>query len=339
VIRRLFGQPSFKPWIRISGGKIEGDENDPLRRVGGPGNLVLYNDSAVLLEKAGKLTRVVKVKEGKGFVALDSFEKIWDVIDLRPHHWVYNVKAMSKEGIPVTCQADVTFQIDDGGQKPSGKEAFPATEEAIFLASTRKWMREPDHSEGNQIFDWARKAIVGVTEGALRSVLATYLLDQLLGPSESNQGHYRVEILDQLRARLEQHLPSLGVKVTKVELGDIKVADEIVQKQIEAWQALWQRWAKEREAEGEAERLQYVEAAKAQAQADMIVAITRAFQSLTDAQAVIPSQLVLLRMFEMLKRAPFDPQTGIVFWPEELMKTWQRVQNLAAGKPALPEGD
>jgi len=261
------------------------------------------------------------------------------VVDLRPHRWVYDVSAMTKDGIPVTCQADVTFQIDDAGQSPSEEEPFPATEQAIFYAATRKLMREANRSEDEQKFDWVRRAIVGSAEGILRSTLATYLLDQLLGPAESNQGHYRAEIVAKFEAELrKQLLDDLGVKVTKVELGDIKVEDKIIQQRMEAWQSLWKRWARQRQAEGEAERLQYVEAAKAQAQADMIVSITQAFQSLAAAGATIPSQLVLLRMFEVLKRSSYDPQTGILFLPSEVLKTWQLVQEMAMGKQALPEG-
>jgi regulator of protease activity HflC (stomatin/prohibitin superfamily) len=334
VKRRLFGSRSFKPYLIVKDGQLPSDR-EPLMRVGGPGSLVVHKDSAVVLEKAGKLTRVAK----KGFVALDAFERAWDVIDLRPHRWVYDVSAMTKDGIPVTCQADVTFQIDNGGQPPTQDEPFPATDQAIFYAATRKLMREASRSEDEQKMDWVRRVIVGSAEGILRSILATYLLDQLLGPAESNQGHYRAVIVAKFRAELcKQLLEDLGVKVTKVELGEIKVENKIFQQRIEAWQSLWKRWARQRQAEGEAERLQYVEAAKAQAQADMIVSITQAFQSLAEAGAVIPSQLVLLRMFEVLKRSSFDPQTGILFLPSEVLKTWQLVQEMAMGGQALPEG-
>jgi len=334
VKRRLFGSRSFKPYLIIKDGKFPSDR-EPLMRAGGPGSLVVYKDSAVVLEKAGKLTRVAK----KGFVTLDAFERAWDVVDLRPHRWVYDVSAMTKDGIPVTCQADVTFQIDDAGQPPTQDEPFPATEQAIFYAATRKLMREANRSEDEQKFDWARRSIVGSAEGILRSILATYLLDQLLGPAESNQGHYRAEIVAKFKAELcKQLLDDLGVKVTKVELGDIKVEDKIIQQRMEAWQSLWKRWTMQRQAEGEAARLKSVEAAKAQAQADVIVSITQAFQSLADEGAVIPSQLVLLRMFEVLKRSSYDPQTGILFLPSEVLKTWQLVQEMAMGKQALPEG-
>jgi regulator of protease activity HflC (stomatin/prohibitin superfamily) len=333
VLRLRFGTRSFKPWVRASGGKLEADDKNPLVRVGGPGNLIVYNDSAAVLERAGKLTRVVK----KGFAKLDDFEKVWDVVDLRPHHWVYDVGAMSKDGIPVTCQADVTFQIDEGGQRPTEDEPFPATEKAIFHAATRKSMfkREP---EDERVFDWASKAIIGDAEGALRTILATYSLDQLIGPDEENRSHRRAEIRSKLETDLRGAFPGYGAKLIKVELGDIKVEDKIVQQRIEAWQAAWKRWTREREAEGDAAQLQAVEAAKAQAQADMIVAITQAFQPWAEAGTALRSQIVLLRMFEVLKRtAPFDPQTGMLFLPAEVMRTWEMIQKMTQGKPALPE--
>ena len=334
LLRLLFGMSSFRPYLIIQDGKRP-DDKEPLMRSGGPGSLVVYKDSAVVLERAGKLTRVVK----PGFGKLEDFERVWDVIDLRPQRWVFPVSAMSKEGIPVTCPADVIFQIDDGGKKPSQDEPYPAAESAIFSAATRKWMREAERSPDDQMFDWARRAIIGMTEGALRSILAGYLLDQILGPAESDLdiGHHRKRIKEALEENLRTQFSNVGAKVMSVELGDIKVEDKIVQQQIEAWQAFWKRWSKERQAEGEAAKLQVIEAAKAQAQADMIVAITQAFQSLTEAGAIIPSQLVLLRMFEVLKRSSYDPQTGMLFLPAEVLKTWQLVQEMTLGKRSLPE--
>jgi regulator of protease activity HflC (stomatin/prohibitin superfamily) len=328
LVRELFGTLSFRPYLIIQDGKVPSNDKDPLMRVGGPGNLVIYKDSAVVLEKAGKLTRVAK----KGFVKLEDFERVWDVVDLRPHRWVFPVSAMSKEGIPVTCEADVTLQIDDGGKEPSEDEPFPATEKAIFIAATRKWMREAERSPDDQFFDWARRAIIGMTEGALRAILARYLFDQLLGGAESkNGGHFRAEILDDLKIQLEKQFPDLGAKLTKVALGDIKVDDKVAQQQVEAWQALWKRWIREREAEGKAARIQYEEAAKAQAQADMIIAITQAFKSLRVA-GTVPSQLVLLRILEVLRRSSYDPQTGMLFLPAEVMRTWKMIQDIALSK-------
>src|SRR4030042_5581682 len=98
--RCLFGLSKFGPWLRIT---EESQEQDHvLNRAGGRGHLVVYSDSAVLLERSGQFTRIAK----KGFVRLEPFEKIYTIVDLRPKRWVYAVKAMSKEGIPVTCEAE-----------------------------------------------------------------------------------------------------------------------------------------------------------------------------------------------------------------------------------------
>ncbi len=326
--RRLLGSIPLSSYMPVKEGKLALSDKDILARVGGPAVLTVHNDSAVVLERAGKLTRVLK----KGTTTLDAFEKVWDVVDLRPQRWVHDVNAMSKDGIPVRCQADVTFKIDSGGQSPSQDDPYPAKDEAIFIAATRKWMRESSRAETERVFDWSRRAIIGVTEGTLRGILATYLLDQLLGSAEPDKNHYRAEVLDKLKTELNKAFPTLGLVATKVELGNITVADEIAQQRIEAWRALWQRWTKKREAQGEAERLRYVEDAKAQAQADMIVAITQAFQSLTETGARIPSQFVLLRMLEVLKRSSFDPQVGTLFLPAELIKSWNMVREMALGK-------
>jgi hypothetical protein len=43
-------------------------------------------------------------------------------------------------------------------------------------------------------------------------------------------------------------------------------------------------------------------------------------------------------MFEVLKRSSYDPQTGMLFLPAEVLKTWQLVQDMTLGKRALTEG-
>lgn len=327
VQARLLGYvtPTSRAVIKEGKHTLTGDE--VISRVGGPGRLIIHNDSAVVLEQVGRLTRVLK----KGTHSLNSFERIYDVVDLRPQRWVHEVKAMTKDGIPLNCQADITFQIDAGDQPPGQDEPYPATEQAIVRAVTNKWVGAVARGGNHPVIDWIQRA-AEATEEALRDILSTYLLDQLLGPAEPTMDHCRSAIQKELKTKLGQPFSQLGLKLNRVELGDITVADEVLQHRIEAWRTLWKRWAREREAEGEVEKLHYIEAAKAQAQADMIVAITGAFQSLTESGAMVPSQLVLLRMFEVLRRTSFDPRSDEVFLPTKVMETWQMVQDMAKSK-------
>jgi len=63
--RCLFGLSKFGPWLRVTEG-ASGGKDQVLNQAGGPGHLVIYNDSAVLLEKGGQFTRIEK----KGFARL-----------------------------------------------------------------------------------------------------------------------------------------------------------------------------------------------------------------------------------------------------------------------------
>jgi regulator of protease activity HflC (stomatin/prohibitin superfamily) len=186
VARSLFGQPSFSPYLIIREGRVVQPPEHTLRRVGGPGNLIVYNDSAVVTEQGGRLKRVLL---GPSFPKLEPFEKVWEVIDLRPKRWVYDVSAMTKEGIPVTVPADVRFKIEDGGQEPAEKKPYPALEEAVFAAATGKWMREPDKSEPDRVLDWASRVVIGDTEGILRTIISRLYLDQLIRPVDSHKRH------------------------------------------------------------------------------------------------------------------------------------------------------
>jgi regulator of protease activity HflC (stomatin/prohibitin superfamily) len=317
-----FGRPFFSPYLLIQGGAVDPSRGSPvLRKIGGPGGLVIYRDSAVVLEREGRLTRV----QGPSFPNLKPFEKVWDVIDLRPRHWVYNVSAMTKEGIPVTCEADVSFKIEDGGQEPSEERPFPMDEKAVFTAATCKWMREIERSPDDRELDWAGRLVIGDTEGNLRSILARYPLDRLIGPAPSEEEHPRRAIEQELERELRKAAPRLGAKILAVKLGDIKVDDKVTQQWIDGWQAGWEGWAAKRKAEGEAETEQLAQIAKAQAQAEIITAIADSLRSMTARGAVVPAHLIALRFIEVLRNAPFAPWTQ-TYLPPGVMDTLDRLE-------------
>ena len=75
--------------------------------------------------------------------------------------------------------------------------------------------------------------------------------------------------------------------------------------------------------------------AQVQAQADMINAVVAA-KPPSDTGAQVTSQLFLLRMFEVLKQAKFDPQSGMLFLPAEMVEAWKKVRDMAEGPQSAP---
>lgn len=334
IQRCILGQSSFAPFIKVEDGRIT-MAKDVLKRIGGPCSLLSYKDTAVVLEQGGRLTRVI----GPGtiaFGALGRFEKVRDVIDLRPMRWEYRVLALSKEGIEVTLSVEVHFQIDTGGREPTDRLPFPALDEAVFKASISRWMRDPELAEDDQSFDWARRVIISETEGILRSIVARYPLDALVGLTYVSPGkkHPRKAILEELTTELKATTFKLGVQINDVQLGNIEVGDEVTRQWVEVWQRKWQDWALVQQEAGEARREQLLERAQAQAQVDMIMAVAQTLQSVSeDARTRIPSQLLVMRLIDVFDRFSADPSTRL-YLPRETIYALKELRELVAEKPA-----
>ncbi len=321
IVNSLFGQLRFAPWIRVTNGRLDGSDKHVLRRIGGPGRLVVYNDSAAVLERAGHFTRV----ESQGFPALHPFEKVYTVIDLRPRRETSEVSAMSKEGIPITCEADIQFQISEGDSRPTATSPFPASEYEIFRAATSTWVLEASLPKETRDMDWSSRILMGEAVGYLRSILAQQPLDALIGLSDGGTANPREEIRQELERSLRAAAPNLGARILRVELGDIRVEDSVTQQWIEAWKANWEQQNAHERAKGRAEEIRHLEEAKTRAHLLMIRNLLGAFQPMLSRQQTVTSKLVLARLFMVLSRAPSDPLTRISL-PKEAIDTLERLK-------------
>lgn len=340
VNRKVFGQLGFGPYLLIKEGKIAAGGESPIQRMGGPASLVVYNDTAVVTQRYGRPKRVLDA----GFHRLEQFEKVWETVDLRPQRWVHEVFALTKEGIPISCEADISFRIDDGiqdvdererNETPPSETPFPHTDEAVFQAATSKWIREPDRADRQMA--WTGRVVVGFAEGLLRDILAEYRLDWLIAPPQPDHEHPREEIRARLEKALGEKVAAVGAKIARVELGTIQVkakdeetsdrlSDMVSKQWIEAWYADWKSRALTRKAEGEAELLR-IDAARMQAQAEMVITLTETLQSTILSKEGIEPYTLALRFVEALRWMSYDPYTR-EFMPPEAVRTLGRLGRL-----------
>ncbi len=371
VFRRdMFGPTGFalRPIMIVKGGDVAVGAGGRLDLIGGPGILIVYNDSAAVLEKGGRLTRVVGPNthiEGLvgGFCMLERFERVWEVIDLRSQHWPLRVDAMTKEGMPVSCVAQISFRIDDRfidhegmhRDQPTAKKPYSYTEETVVKAATGTWVRirQKDHPE--QLRKWTGRVMIGEVEGALRDILAQYRLDWLMRtPQSRGEGSLSAESSveedgtqeyksprEEIRERLEARLHDvfkvnnpLGVQILDVALGEIDVrSSEISRQWMEVWRADWERRAIESLAEGEAEIVR-METAQVQAQAEMVLLLTDAIRPLVSDMGDFPPYLFAMRLVQTLRWSAYDP-IKLLFLPPEVLREldeWEKALNLASGK-------
>jgi regulator of protease activity HflC (stomatin/prohibitin superfamily) len=347
--RSLLGMTgiALRPLIVIGDGRFIVGAGSNCDRVGGPGFIVVHNDTAVVLEQGGRLTRVLSGHLG----LLERFERVWAIIDLRQQRWVLPVSAMTKDGIDITCEADITFKIDDRFIDENGKvravpvvaapgprspddealekalkasgigKPYPHTREAVFRAATSIWVRarQPEHDE--QLRQWTGRVMIGEVEGALRSILAQYRLDWLIRTPEPEEEDLKTtdemepqsprdEIRRQLRDKLRDTFGvdnPIGARILKADLGQIDVKSEKIPSQ---WIDVWKAAWDQRAMESLAEGgadLARMEADQLQAQAEMALLLTESIRPLIADVEDSPPYLFAMRLVQTLRWMAYDP--------------------------------
>jgi hypothetical protein len=336
LVHCLIGQASFKPWLMLEQGKINTTLSDPdslIARHGGPGNLVIRKDTAAVLEQAGRLTRV----EGPGLPKLQRFEHLYDTIDLRPIRRQVSVTGLSKEGIPVTCSADIQFQIQQGPEQSSADNPYPMDPDAVFQASMSKWIREADRPKNEQALDW-RGFIVDLTaEMTLRAILARYPVDRLIAAEDSTASHPRVAIRRELRQSLHMAASDVGARILKVELGQMTVDDEVTQQWIERWQTDWGRWEAEYLASADAARIKEVGEVRSEAIASKIRNTANVLYELANLnhQAFVSGAMMQLHL--ALRNVGTD-SLALTYMPAEATKLLEQTAHLTPPGGGAPGG-
>jgi regulator of protease activity HflC (stomatin/prohibitin superfamily) len=317
VLRSMFGKPSFPPYLIYREGGEDDDvnenEGETLRNVGGPGSVLLEQNTAAVFERAGKFTRV---KMTPGVVKLKRFERVYATVDLRPRVWPFTVSAMSKEGIPIDCNVNIRFRVNrEGG------------EYEVFKAATCTWVRGEHWVEDKH--NWASRVVIGNTEGTLRSILARIPLNQLVpaqithplaGPRDPRPREViRQDIENDLRVALERSAPGLGVVILDVRLGDIEVADAVQDQWADIWRTGWRSWATEITNRGKLSYREKVEDAQLTGQILLLRELGRTIQDLQGRGIPITVDLVALRFLDLAETIEELP--GGRMLPNSLIRT------------------
>ncbi len=293
--RLLFGlwmRPPLKPLLRVQEGRANPEGPEVLLKLGGPGFLSIGHDSVVVTSRFGQLERVL----GPGLHKLAAFEKVWDVVDLRPQRRSVDVSFMTRDGIPVRCQADVRFRIDSGGQPATEKTPYPFSPEAVFKATTVKRRR----ADGT-IQDWMQRISSGSLDGEIHDQLEKYTLDRFLEPAQGDVpfiAQLQEEIFDAVCKGGEK----MGIQVEQVQLGPVMPdAPGISRQWLETWQSRWQRTAAELLAQEEATQTQLVELARVQAAVDLITEVIPVIQRMEVIESDLDGRVIALHFLDVLR--------------------------------------
>jgi hypothetical protein len=323
IIRSRLGQLSVRPWITIEQGRIAVGEDSPLARIGGPGSLIVGRDSAAVLERGGRLTRVV----GPGLSRLEAFERVYDILDLRPRRSVRKVRAMTREGIGLSWDVEIHYQFQGDPEARYHGAHYSFLPGAVLGAATSKWVGQGSSSRGRTM-DWSRKLVDWEADTILRSIVARFSLNEIVGIGEDDAKAIRETIRDELAEALREAASALGAIVHEVNLQDLTVDSDVIQQRIQYWQARWERWSSEQLVGPEAEWIANLETVKGEAQIDMLRALVKALEEQETEGALSPqtlNRIVVMRLFDALDGAGVDATTR-VFVPAEALNVLNRLR-------------
>jgi regulator of protease activity HflC (stomatin/prohibitin superfamily) len=314
------------------------------RRLGGPGQLIIFNDNAVVLERYGRISRI----EGPGAIFVERSERIREIIDLRPQVRTVTgeqAKMYTREGLAVMVDITVSFQIKRVTEQslkptpvghqpppdspPGASQELPHTLNPVSYKALLKAARAQTVRVGGAkigVYDW-REGVMAMVASTLRDIVADKSFDGLFEPADP-VGNPREAIRREMARQLQNKVNRYGVQVLDVMLGPFKpVHAEVERQRLASWLAIQRADARVREAEGEAQALIIRESARTYARMEMMLNIARGLRSLMQRGDNLTSYFVALQFIETMRQAADASEVGL-FLPKEALGTMESLKRM-----------
>jgi hypothetical protein len=309
LIASLFG--IGYPSLEIEDGKRQlspGKEN-LLDAIGGPGWVIIRPGSAVLYESLRNPSDVKTA--GTHFIT--RYQTIKEIVDLRDQHdTIDRLAAVTKDGIVVSA-SDVHYSYRLWASSVNGSQAgrtrnnpYPFSIQAVRNMAYNREVRNGT---------WAswRETVRTIYEDEIQNYIRRNQVDQVTAPRNyesaatgRQRGFPRLEIQQIYRSpRLRQRFREVGAELVYPEVGHLGVENlEVNDQRVTTWQAYWQGDAMRVLAYSEAKKQAYLEQGRAEAQAEILMAIVDTLADIGKTPADLQSKIhefFLVRLAQLLE--------------------------------------
>lgn len=346
---RLWGKPNVPPpfdlltifqfkYLLVRDGEMLKKDEWPgwmACNLGGPLMLVVFDGCALYLERGNRFSRVVGPGDKVPF--LEWYETIKYVVDLRPKVKTDEFKVWTKDGIKIGFTVQIECRIGDPAQNPPAAGlVYPYDPQAIKRAVERYALRWPEQerAQGNSPteFTWVDAAwgqVTGILPGHIgsRSLNDLFVADldggQILSP----------EVMRQLFDRINAATQNFGVYVTDLQILKIDLPPEVIELQRGSWLAEHQKIVIIRNGQAKAFNIRSQEKARAEAQRDLIIAITEGLQKNRTHGAHTGNPIdelvepLILSLSGMLEKSLGDPASR-AYLARETLETFEKIQGM-----------
>jgi regulator of protease activity HflC (stomatin/prohibitin superfamily) len=270
------------------------------RNIGGPLLLIVFDGSALYLERGNRFSRVV----GPGASFLERHETIKYPLDLRAKSKTDSISVWTKDGIFIKLTICIEYQIGDP-QKISTKPQLlhPCDHMAVKKAIERYSLRWPDPTKEPGEFTW-EDATWGQITGIIPDYIGSRFLDDLLIADRNSGQILSPNAVTELFGKLNSATKGFGVYVTDFQITSIEVPPEVEECYVQYWEAEGQSRTMIMEGSANAQDIRAHEKMMARAQHDLILAIADGLRRTENGRL---NEALLLSLSEVLDHSLNDP--------------------------------
>jgi regulator of protease activity HflC (stomatin/prohibitin superfamily) len=285
--------------------RVPGDQFSRVKS--SPGLVVTGCDHAVALSDGFRFKGV----HGPGIVFTGYGDQIVQAIDLRPQERSFRVTGLTKDGIESTVDASVSFRIDAGRREPELGQHLPFNRGAAFRALGAQRVEHQGEERIRRTLErreWDDLPRVR-GEHILRDIISKLEFDELYGPHQPGGEAPRRRIARAFTNQLEAELEPFGIQLIDADLGNLEpAAPEVYLRRARNWEAEWSRQITLKQAEGQAQRLQILERARADTRADLILDLGRQLEEFTESSTDLDAGTVFDQFLVVLEELSTQPQ-------------------------------
>jgi regulator of protease activity HflC (stomatin/prohibitin superfamily) len=251
---------------------------------------------SLVLSKETILTRSTE----PGFVRLTRGEQVEKAVDLRQHQREIQIDALTRDGIPLKGAISVTFRVKMEEAQRDSSLPFPVEADALFQLTYMDNVRDSkvSHSWIDQICQAAANNLI--------SELSRVTFDELYHRDPNNDNTAFEHIHRIIESNLVAKFISSGVDINDITINHLDPPEVVTEQRIENWRADWKRRKRIREVEGEVRISQRLQFARARAQIEIVGNIANSIEQMRSSSGVELSDLVAIRMIEVMEEAISD---------------------------------
>jgi hypothetical protein len=317
------------PYYVVKDGKRETrvDGNPYGQFFAGPGIVITEPHQAAVI------TDGMKIKEigAPGLTFTGLFDRVDQIVDLRPQLKAFYVEALTEDGIRIRVLAFAFFKIRAHPQQQGRFWVDGESDQAILQVMRAQPVEDAERRGWDDLVPMTAQRI-------LQDIITQYRCNELCAgdqpdwlphgeiPWEVIRRKFTAQLTNAMAAKCEA-IQILGAGIANLE----PVERGVMQRRIENWRTEWTRRMMIQMGEGETEAMRLISQARAQGQAEVIRILSKEAEDMDTVDKDILGDVLTLRLLEALESMARRPPVQQLL-PAEATETMKYLRRAIGGE-------